>query len=244
MQKFTRFFKTRGLLVAAALCVIAAGVAGVNVVNRMIDSLGAQPQASSLADKPQSAAQPQDIQEAPVANPQQGIKVEATDPTAGQKPAESKAPAKADSADAAAPEAAAQPAPPRFARPVAGAVTAGFSGNELLYNETMDDWRTHNGTDFAAAYGETVCSITAGTVKAVYEDPLWGWTVEVEAPEGLLRYTGLAHKPVVNQDTAVAVGDALGKLDELYAEIALEPHLHVEYEKDGQLMDVMALLAQ
>ncbi len=250
MQRFTQFLKKRGLLLAAGLCVVAAGVAGVNVVNRMIDSLGAKPQASSLTDTPLSVPQPalpDELQEAPVANPQQGVPVTPQKP-ADKKPADSTAQEPAVSDPTGPADESAQPTPtetaaPSVVRPVAGAVMADFSGEELLYNTTMDDWRTHNGTDFAAAYGETVCSMTSGTVKAVYEDPLWGWTVEVQSPEGLLRYAGLAHKPAVRQDAAVKAGDALGKLDELYAEIAAEPHLHVEYEKDGKLTDVMSLLA-
>ena len=85
--------------------------------------------------------------------------------------------------------------------------------------------------------------MTEGTVTRVAEDPLWGWTVEVECPQGLVRYTGLARKPSVKTGESVAAGDAIGKLDELAAEIAMEPHLHVEYEKDGKLCDVMELLA-
>ena len=33
---------------------------------------------------------------------------------------------------------------------------AAFSGEELVYNETLGDWRTHNGADYAAKAGEDV----------------------------------------------------------------------------------------
>ena len=72
---------------------------------------------------------------------------------------------------------------------------------------------TYQKEEFAAAYGDKVCSITSGTVKTVYEDVLWGWTVEVEGTDGLLRYAGLAHKPAVKEGEAVTAGDVLGKLD-------------------------------
>lgn len=252
MGKFSQFLKTRGIYLAAGLCVVAAGVAGVGAINRMIDNLGGQPPAESNTDgrlpdvasqKPQqeeNAWQANDIQEAPVAKPESGV----AKPSSSSSSRPSSASSASDAGQTAAPPSE-SPAisAPRFARPVDGEVTAAFSGDELLYNETMDDWRTHNGTDFAAAYGEEVHSVTSGTVKTVQEDPLWGWTVEVEGPEGLLRYTGLARKPAVKQGESVAVGDVLGKLDELSAEIALEPHLHLEYEKDGELCDVMELLA-
>ena len=246
MGKFNAFMKKRGLLLAAGLCVAAAGVAGVGAINGMIEQLS--------STGPESTAQPQktqedpawqtEIAEAPVGKTESGVPKASSSQTGSSDGA--KKPAKG--ASSAAPQSttpveSAPPVSPRFARPVAGDVTAHFSGEELLYNETMGDWRTHNGTDFAAAYGEAVHSITAGTVKSVREDVLWGWTVEVEGSDGLLRYTGLAHKPAVKEGEAVTAGAVLGKLDELDAEIAQDPHLHVEYEKDGRLQNVMDLLA-
>ena len=249
MGKFNAFMKKRGLLLAAGLCVAAAGVAGVGAINGMIDRLGGAGADSTV--QPQKTQDSgtvwqEEIAETPVAKPESGVPKAASSNAgsadSGKKPSKgtsSAPPSTAEGASSAAP----QPVSPRFVRPVAGDVTAHFSGQELLYNETMGDWRTHNGTDFAAAYGDKVCSITAGTVKSVREDVLWGWTVEVEGSDGLLRYTGLAHKPAVKEGEAVAAGAVLGKVDELDAEIAQDPHLHVEYEKDGSLRDVMELLS-
>lgn len=251
MGKFNAFMKKRGLLLAAGLCVAAAGVAGVGAINGMIDQLGktgpestAQPQNTQESD---AAWQTPEIAETPVGKTESGVPKTSsaqTGSSAGKKtqPKDESAAVPQSAVPENAPAETQQPASPRFTRPVAGEVMAHFSGEELLYNETMGDWRTHNGTDFAAAYGDTVCSITAGTVKSVREDVLWGWTVEVEGNDGLLRYTGLAHKPAVKEGEAVAVGAVLGKVDELDAEIAQDPHLHVEYEKDGRLHNVMDLL--
>lgn len=255
MGKFSAFMKKRGLLLAMGLCVTAAGIAGVGTLNGMIDELG-KSGAESTAE-PQStqgnedAWLTQEIAETPVGKAESGVPKPSSSQPSGASgsgaAAQAESPAAPEegnspAAESTAPAESKQPVSPRFAKPVAGEVMAHFSGEELLYNETMGDWRTHNGTDFAAAYGDKVCSITSGTVKTVYEDVLWGWTVEVEGTDGLLRYAGLAHKPAVKEGEAVTAGDVLGKLDELDAEIAQEPHLHVEYEKDGRLLDVMTLL--
>ena len=45
-----------------------------------------------------------------------------------------------------------------YTRPVSGQVLAVWSGDELVYNETLGDWRTHNGTDYACKEGEDVLS--------------------------------------------------------------------------------------
>jgi len=40
--------------------------------------------------------------------------------------------------------------------PIQGEVLTAFSVDQLLYNETLDDWRTHDGVDIAAAEGDAV----------------------------------------------------------------------------------------
>lgn len=40
-----------------------------------------------------------------------------------------------------------------------GKVSQAFSGNTLVYNPTLGDWRTHNGTDYTA---EQVTAVAAG----------------------------------------------------------------------------------
>lgn len=40
--------------------------------------------------------------------------------------------------------------------PLEGEVVAAFSVDQLAYNETLGDWRTHDGVDIAAAEGTSV----------------------------------------------------------------------------------------
>lgn len=251
MGRLERFMKKRGLLLAAGLCVVAAGAAGIGAINGLIDTLSTEQRAPAQdqpkAQEDETAWQMEEIAETPVAKPESGVAKEpasSSQPSAQRRPQGAQPSSSTAAQNAAGSGQSAAPAAPspRFARPVAGEVTEHFSGTELLYNETMGDWRTHNGTDFAAAYGETVRSVTSGTVTSVKESVLWGWTVEVEGSDGLVRYTGLSHKPAVKEGQAVTAGDTIGKLDELDAEIAQDPHLHVEYEKDGKLQDLMTLL--
>lgn len=45
--------------------------------------------------------------------------------------------------------------------PIQGEVLTAFSVDQLLYNETLDDWRTHDGVDIAAAEGDAVLAACA-----------------------------------------------------------------------------------
>ena len=49
--------------------------------------------------------------------------------------------------------------------PVEGPSIAGFSADALAYDETMGDWRTHDGVDISAPAGSTVLAACAGGGK-------------------------------------------------------------------------------
>ena len=112
--------------------------------------------------------------------------------------------------------------------PVDGKVSAAYSGDELVYNNTLADWRTHNGIDISAAAGAQVKAAMAGTVARVTEDDMWGNVVEVVSGDLTLRYCGLAEDAAVKEGDTVSLGQQLGLLAEVPAEVAEEPHLHLE----------------
>ena len=94
-----------------------------------------------------------------------------------------------------------------------------FSGSELVYSETLGDWRTHNGADYACEQGSGVQAVQGGTVEAVEQDALWGGVVTVAADENGVRwrYCGLQNIAVAAGDT-VARGDILGTLGPIPSE--------------------------
>ena len=75
-------------------------------------------------------------------------------------------------------------APRLIVTPVHGEVLAAFSVDELAYNPTLEDWRTHDGVDIQAASGATVLAACNGTVLSVRDDALMGTTVVVDHAGG------------------------------------------------------------
>ena len=112
----------------------------------------------------------------------------------------------------------------------------GFSGDELVYNETMQDWRTHNGLDIRGSINMGVQAPANGTVTAVYEDPQWGGVVEIECQDVMVRLCGLDRIKCKAGDT-VEMGKTIALLGDIPAESGMESHLHVEFTKDGKLVD-------
>ena len=121
-------------------------------------------------------------------------------------------------------------------RPVEGAVVTAYSMDKLLYNETMRDWRTHDGVDIAADAGTAVAAARAGTVESVAADPVMGMTVVIRH-EGNWEtvYSSLTDMPEVEAGDAVTAGQVVGFVGETAAsESALGPHLHFSVLQDGK----------
>ena len=115
-----------------------------------------------------------------------------------------------------------------------GKVSQAFSGNTLVYNPTLGDWRTHNGTDYTA---EQVTAVAAGTVTAIADDALWGRVVEVtDAQDRVWRYGGL-EEVAVTQREKVTAGTRLGTTGNVPAEAQQGSHLHLECRKAGACLD-------
>lgn len=135
-------------------------------------------------------------------------------------------------------------APNLIVWPLRGAVVAAFSVNELRYDETMGDWRTHAGVDLAAEVGTQVMAACAGTVSAVENDPLMGTTVVIKHGGGYqTTYANLQSVPTVKAGDAVTAGQIIGAVGSTaIGEAAEAPHLHFAVEKDGEVVDPQTFL--
>ena len=130
-------------------------------------------------------------------------------------------------------------APRLIVTPVHGEVLMAFSMEELTYNPTMEDWRTHSGIDIAAASGTTVLAACNGQVLAVEEDALMGTTVILEHDGGYqTTYANLQVSPPVAAGDFVSAGQIIGAVGTTAtAESAQGPHLHFSVSKDGEAIN-------
>ena len=144
---------------------------------------------------------------------------------------------------AAEPEPAVTVSAPVYVRPVSGAVLTPFSGDTLLFQPTMGDWRVHAGTDFSAEAGETVLDTDRRHCAADCR----GWPVrhlrDADAHNGLTSsYCGMDDVRV-QEGQVVSAGEALGVCaDSIPAESALGTHVHVQVTQNDAPIDVLTLL--
>lgn len=130
-----------------------------------------------------------------------------------------------------------------FEMPVTGGeIFNAFSRDELVYNKTMEDWRTHNGIDIKASKDAAVRAGADGMVKNIYTDGMLGTVVEIEGKEYTARYCGLAQKVQVQKGDSVTRGQTIGAVGEIALELSEVSHIHVEIIKDGVPVDPLTYL--
>jgi murein DD-endopeptidase MepM/ murein hydrolase activator NlpD len=133
---------------------------------------------------------------------------------------------------------------PVFVWPLMGDIEVIYSVDELQYNKTMSDWRTHAGIDIAGTLGSKVVAAADGTVTDVKTDDLLGTTVTISHANGLKSiYANLAKTPVVKKGDKVAVGAVLGAIgDTAIGETNEAAHLHFAVTKDNLPSDPIKYL--
>ncbi len=126
-------------------------------------------------------------------------------------------------------------APRLVVSPLVGETLAAFSMDELRYNETLGDWRTHDGVDIAAEVGTQVIAACSGTVTQVVADDLMGTCVTIAHDGGYeTTYANLQSVPTVGEGQYVSAGEVIGAVGATsLAEFASAPHLHFSVTKDG-----------
>ena len=126
-------------------------------------------------------------------------------------------------------------APRLVVSPLVGEEVAAFSVDELKYNETLGDWRTHDGIDIAAEVGTQVLAACSGTVTQVIDDDLMGTSVTIAHDGGYETvYSNLQSVPTVSEGQGVSAGEVIGSVGcTSIAEFAVPAHLHFAVTKDG-----------
>ena len=250
MEQIKKFLRDRGFALALLACLVAAGAAGVWAVRAVRDELeksygGLVPDASSTRQTDRMDTEPnregeawQDLTEA--ANSVGGVPK--TDSSSGLAGASSGAqsgagslrePSELQGSSAAASSSEA----PVSGQPVEGRILNAFSGDELVYNKTLGDWRTHNGVDYACTQGAAVAAPVAGKVVSAGAEGNWGTVVVLEDAAGRSwRLCGVAD-PAVKAGDTVAAGQKLGTVGTVGCECAEESHIHVEVKQGEAYLD-------
>ena len=102
-------------------------------------------------------------------------------------------------------------AAPIYVWPVAGQVERAHSSDTLSYDQTLRDWRTHEGIDIIAELGAPVVAAHSGSVESIVQDSLYGTVVTVSHGDGTRTiYANLAENPPVTVGDWIDCGTTIG----------------------------------
>lgn len=253
MSRFKEFMREKGFYFALLGCILAAALTSVWAIRTMVSRMSRsdssilqqeetpwqqiEDPAPELAPEPATQPVEQKKNDVPVPN---GSRAQSAQPS-GQAGLTEPAELQGE------PEPAAEPSDALvsgYGWPVQGTVTQSMSGEELVYNPTLKDWRTHNGTDISCKEGAEVTASMGGKVTALTDSGTFGTVVEITDESGRVwRYCGLAPQTAVHMDDTVATGQTLGKAGTVEAEESSGVHLHLEILQEGQYLDPEKLIA-
>ena len=239
-ESWSSFFGGTGFYIALALCVTAACAAGYFLlfggqeeaedVNANVEDVVESPADQTDPAPEMSDAAEQEVAEMPELEP---------DP----KPVQVITPAVEVDEDLAEVE---PEMPGIVVAPLSGETVAAFSAEQLQFNATLGDWRTHDGIDIAAAAGTDVVAASGGTVLSVTADDYLGTTVVIAHPDGYeTTYASLQEAVSVSEGDSVSAGQVIGAVgNTALTESALGAHLHFSVAKDGAVVDPAEYLPQ
>ena len=257
MEQIKKFLRGKGFALVLAACLMAAAAAGVWAVRTVRDELqknldSLNPPNTTQQTEPETEpdwndwnAEEDPAWQQPVTDAANSM---ANVPQAASSSAQSGSSASSGavsgsgsvrepSALQGASSPASSAAQPASAPSAPGRVLNAYSGDELVYNKTLGDWRTHNGVDYACTQGSAVAAPTSGKVTYAGPDGNWGTVVEIADSEGRSwRLCGVASPSVKVGDT-VEAGQKLGTAGGVSCECAEESHIHLEVKQGETYLD-------
>ena len=135
-------------------------------------------------------------------------------------------------------------AEPEYLWPVSGDIERRHSSQRLLYDETMGDWRTHDGIDILAPVGSTVTATRGGIVESVGHDDFYGTTVTVDHGDGTKAvYANLDELTAVVAGESILPGYIIGAVGRTaLCEVSQQEHLHFALSVNGESVDPLSYL--
>lgn len=252
-NKVISFIKDKGFYIALAVCIVGASGAAWSTANRTLDSIDENnrkivDRSISGEDKKWGYSELQPGQEPDVSRPVTGDSAKTNKPSPLSSSASVSSSLSSSSSASgkgfASPSSVPVQQPLAYTPPVALVeILNPFSDGQLVKNQTLGVWRTHDGVDIKCKKGDKILCVATGTVISVVVDPLWGGTVQIQHPDGHISiYSGIAVDTSIKKDTSLEAGQAIGTLDQIPAEISMESHLHFAMMKDGKYINPAALI--
>lgn len=123
-------------------------------------------------------------------------------------------------------------------------VLQGFDATRMHQSPVTGLWQLHGAADLHAGIGDPVHAMADGTVLDCRKDGLNGAEVTILHPENVTAtYAGLAALAAIATGDPVKAGQTIGFAGNgMVDETHLDPHLHLQTTRNGQLIDPLLLI--
>lgn len=246
-QRAGEFLEGKGFYIVLFLCVAAIGISGYYLFHSMTFTPETPDSGLTVpVDGPATVVVTPSIQPVkptvnpdpapPSPEPSDSVDTLAPEPTAAPSPEPSAEPSAVTTMDEVAE---AKEAPALFVWPLNGATVTAFSPNTLIRDETMGDWRVHEGVDLSCALGTEVMASAEGVVDSVQKDDMLGTIITIRHGGDITTvYANLSEEVEVMAGDEVIAGDVIGAVGTTaVAESGLDPHLHFAMYRNGEPLD-------
>ena len=113
---------------------------------------------------------------------------------------------------------------------------------DMVFDNTMKDYRAHLGIDFVCEDGEKVISMCDATVDEVYYNEMQGNVVKVTSGEFSIFYCGLSDTVSVKAGDSITKGQEIGTALGVPCESADGTHIHVEIVVRNRHIDPLSVI--
>ena len=122
-----------------------------------------------------------------------------------------------------------------------GSIAKGHDATIQVWSETMGDYRVHLGIDIATSEGAPVFAAADGRVEKVWDDALMGRCIAISHNGDVYTFYKNLNSTLaegIEEGSSVKCGQKIGSVgNTAIAELADEPHLHLEMTVNGLAVD-------
>lgn len=124
--------------------------------------------------------------------------------------------------------------------PASGAVIMGYSMDQTVFFQTLDQYKYNPAMIISGEVGETITASAAGIVTDIAETAQTGTTVSLDMGNGYTAVYGQLTDVGLSAGDYVNAGEKIGNLSEPTKYYSIEgPNLYFEILKDGEPVDPM-----
>ena len=124
--------------------------------------------------------------------------------------------------------------------PASGAVIMGYSMDQTVFFQTLEQYKYNPALIVAGETGETIGASAAGIVTNIEQTAQTGTTVTLDMGNGYTAVYGQLKEVPVSVGDYVGAGETIGYLSEPTKYYSVEgPNLYFEVLKDGEPVDPM-----